>query len=265
MRRPCERTSEAERSGAFGVGAGGERKRFGRFAAKLRRFAARVEALLLPEGVLCVCCRRAQDEDGRDGLCSSCLRALAQLSGEPIDYPAPPAPPLIYVQAAYPYRAQARTLVLRLKFDRTRAAALPLARAMERLPGGEEELIVPVPTTKRRLRRRGFNQSALLAELIACDLGMAWENALVRMDDSPAQSSLPGRKRGRLPQGCMRATRDVRGKRVLLVDDVYTTGATAGEAARALMEAGAASVGMFCATRSAYGATTRGKKRSFWR
>lgn len=229
-----------------------------RLLALLLRGWAALLALVYPDRVLCLCCGRAIGEEDADGICPDCVRALERLEerqrlreekGEREALPEGVA----YVHSVYLYTGQARALILRLKFERVREAAVPLARAMAMLPGGEEELLVPVPTTKRRLRERGFNQARLLCELMARELGMPMADALIREDDRAAQSSLSGRERRDNLAGCMRALPEVRGKRVLLVDDVYTTGATAGEAARALLAAGATSVGVFTAARTEYG------------
>lgn len=233
-----------------------------RLRSAARKLAARLDDLLFPERLGCLCCAAALGEGGEDGLCPDCVRELAQLARRQQALPpVRPAPGLHYVSAAYPYEGAARRLILLLKFSRVRAAALPLARAMALLPGGEEEIIVPMPTTKRRFRQRGFNQAQLLAELMARQLGMPLCAALAREDDRPAQSSLRAAGRRRNLAGCMRASAQVRGKRVLLVDDVYTTGSTAQEAARALRAAGAGDVGFFCAARS----VLRGKRAGFRR
>ena len=203
---------------------------------------------LFPGDVLCLCCGAALGEDAQDGVCPACLRALEALSRRQDERP-PCAPPegIGYVHAAFVYDAQARQLIHRLKFGSVRMAAVPLARAMAMLPAGEEDVLVPIPTDKKRRRRRGFDQSALLARHMGALLGMQVCPALVRTRSCPPQTSLSAQERRRNLSGCMRADESVRGRRVLLVDDVYTTGATAQEAARALLEAGAAGVGMLAA------------------
>ena len=223
----------------------------------LRRAAGALLDLLYPEHAACLCCERALGEDEQDGLCPACVRALErlelrQLQREEQGETEPLPPGIAYVHAAYPYTGQARSLILKLKFERQRPAAVPLARAMAALPAGEEELLVPVPTTKRRLRERGFNQAQVLCSLLAGTWGMPMEEALVREDDRTAQSTLSGQSRRANLTGCMRALTSVSGRRVLLVDDVYTTGSTAAEAARALKEAGAASVGVIVAARTEF-------------
>ena len=227
----------------------------------LRRAASALLGLLYPDRAACLCCGRALGGEERDSLCPACVRALEALEVRQQQREAggglePPPEGIAYVHAAFPYADQARSLVLRLKFDRLREAAVPLARAMATLPSGEEELLVPVPTTRRRLRERGFNQAQVLCALIAGTLGMPMEEALTREDDHTAQSRLGGRQRRRNLTGCMHADASVSGRRVLLVDDVYTTGATAAEAARALRSAGARSVGVFAAARTEFGEKT---------
>ena len=110
---------------------------------------------------------------------------------------------------------------------------------MAALPAGEEELLVPVPTTRRRLRERGFNQAQVLCSLLAGTWGMPMEEALVREDDRTAQSTLGGQSRRANLTGCMRALTSVSGRRVLLVDDFLANGEAASGAARLLEQAGA--------------------------
>lgn len=224
------------------------------------RLMRALDDLLFPERVACLSCEAALGEDEEDGLCPACARALArqrdeQEAREARDEWAQEGLPegIAFVHAALGYEGVARRLILALKFSSVRAAAVPLARAMALLPAGEEEIIVPVPTTPKRLRRRGFNQAALLAEHMGRELGMTVCEALSRRDDRAEQTSLSGLERSRNLVGCVYAEDVVRGKRVLLVDDVYTTGSTARECARALIAAGATSVGVFTAARTVKG------------
>lgn len=218
------------------------------------RLRALAESLLFPEGIACLACGRALEEGRENGLCRGCAAALDALEEkqqrlEAADSRALPSE-LVYVHAAFTYEDPARRLIRMLKYDRVKCAAQPLIEAMATLPSGEEELIVPVPTTAKRLRERGFNQSYLLAQGIGKILGMETEDVLERSGEQQAQSKLSGKERLNNLNGCMHAKRRLDGMRILLVDDVYTTGATAKEAARALLEAGALSVGMFAAARA---------------
>ena len=110
----------------------------------------------------------------------------------------------------------------------------------------EGYLIVPVPTTRRRARTRGYNQARLLAEAIADRVHMPLVDALERRHGGPTQVGLhPAERRANVKRAFTvradtRAT--LTGARVLLVDDVLTTGSTAMEAARPIVQAGATQV-----------------------
>ena len=208
--------------------------------------------LLYPKDVTCLCCDRALAPDAKDGLCGDCELALEELEAQQTEREILPAPGIDYAAAAYPYTAQARRLVIRLKYQHVRDAAVPLAKAMAMLPGEEADLLVPIPTTRKRLRERGYNQAKVLCELIAQETGMPMADALIRMDERTAQVRLSGQSRRQNLTGVMEADARVRGKRILVIDDVYTTGSTAQEAARALRKAGAVSVGIFTAAKSLY-------------
>lgn len=227
-------------------------------AERIRRmlsYAARwLEEMIFPQEVLCLACGHAIGEDAIAGVCPACMDALARLrerqAEEEKARPAREIPEgVAYVHAAFPYEGAARQLIRRLKFESVRAAAIPLAEEMAYLDAGEEELIVPVPTDERRRRQRGFNQSTLLAAHMAKTLGMPMAESLCRTERRAPQRGLNAAQRKKNLLGCMAAGDEVNGKRILLIDDVYTTGATAAEAARALRAAGAVSVGVLCAAR----------------
>lgn len=221
--------------------------------------------LLYPRDILCLCCDKAIAPDALDGLCPTCLEELEELEAQQAEEEIVPAPGIVRVRAAYPYTAQARRLIIRLKYEHVRDAAVPLARAMAMLPGGEADVLVPVPTTRRRLRVRGYNQARVLAELIGRETGMPAIDALYRTDERTEQVRLSGQSRRQNLKGVMRADDSVRGLRVLLIDDVYTTGSTAEEAARALLDAGAASVEVFTAAKSMYDEGKTASRRAGWR
>ena len=148
------------------------------------------------------------------------------------------------------YEGTARDLVHRLKYN----DRLDLARTMARMMASagrelldEAELILPVPLHGSRLWRRRFNQSALLAREIArvsgtpCDL-----RTLARVKATRPQVGLTRHQRAMNLQGAFRVAEAARsriaGRRLLLIDDVATTGATGNAAARVLLRGGAASV-----------------------
>lgn len=222
-------------------------KRIKRF---FQRFLRWLDDLLFPEDVACLCCERALMAEDRESLCPECREKLRELAEEQRKREAAGIISLPEgvdaVNACWTYEAQAKQLVRGLKFDRIRACAVPMASAMCILPLGKATMLVPVPTDPKRERRRGFNQSRLLAERMAQETGMPCVDAIQRIRPSLPQSSLSGSKRKANVEGCMRASAIVRGESVLLIDDVYTTGSTAAEAARALREAGAQHVSVCC-------------------
>jgi ComF family protein len=122
------------------------------------------------------------------------------------------------------------------------------ARALglhERLDG-----IVPVPSTGKRNRDRGYDPGALLAEEVSRRLGRPLRPLLSRAREAPPQSTVPAAQRRRNVQGAFSSSSRARGLALLLVDDVMTTGATAFEAARTLRGAGASGVALLVLART---------------
>jgi ComF family protein len=141
--------------------------------------------------------------------------------------------------AAY-YEGPVKELILALKFRRQRAAAeaagaLVLRRA-EDWPA--LDMVTSVPVSPARHRERGYNQSELVAQVVACRLGLPYSALLGRLG-SDHQLGAGRQERLRQVTGAFFAKRRLAGSRVLLIDDVVTTGATLAECARALEVAGA--------------------------
>ncbi len=159
-------------------------------------------------------------------------------------------PPFDRARAALVYDDASRRLILGFKHaDRTEAApafARWLARAGAPLLD-DAEVIVPVPLHRWRLLRRRYNQAALLAVAVGrLARRPVIPDLLVRRRSTPSQGGLGRKGRARNVAGAFalrpgRADR-IRGRRVLLIDDVHTTGATVGECVRALRRSGAAAV-----------------------
>jgi len=212
--------------------------------------------LLLPP--VCPGCGGGPAEPGP--LCPTCDARLPRLE-EPLA-PAPPAP-LEAAIAAAPLEAEVEAWIHRFKYPApglrgldpgagavVRGLAREAARqAAGQLPGTARR-VVPVPLHPRRLAARGFNPAAVLAREVARELGLSWSpRALERRRDTPSQTGLDRRARRRNVAGAFRARERLAG-RVILVDDVVTTGATAAAAARALRQAGARAVVLLAAART---------------
>jgi len=139
------------------------------------------------------------------------------------------------------------------RLDRACASGRADAEIGPALPLPAVDLIVPVPLHPRRQRERGFNQSWLLARRVAAAWGItARGDVLTRRVATAPQTALGAEARQANVGGAFRVRRHelVAGRHVLLVDDIMTTGATAGACARALQEAGAATVGVVTVARA---------------
>jgi ComF family protein len=113
------------------------------------------------------------------------------------------------------------------------------------------DVVVPVPLHRERLKKRGFNQSLVLAREIAARFDLPVDfTSLKRVRDTGPQASLGGAERRDNVRGAFEAAGAVKGKRVLLIDDVMTTGCTVGECARALVGRGALEVAVYTAARA---------------
>ncbi|MEO3389339.1 ComF family protein [Mesorhizobium sp. CAU 1741] len=223
----------------------------------------------LPERVLfppiCAGCRRMVSSPGT--LCGHCWpklrfieRPWCEVLGTPFthdmgegilsaDAIANP-PPFARARAAVVYSGVARQMVHNLKFaDRTELAPW-MARWMMRVGGAlvaDAEVIVPVPLHRQRFLWRRFNQSAELARAISFAAGKPFApQAIVRIKSTRSQVGLGAREREDNVRGAFKVPDGeeirVRGRRVLLVDDVYTTGVTVSAVTKALKRGGASAV-----------------------
>jgi len=154
------------------------------------------------------------------------------------------------VVSPFPYRDPIRRLVSDAKYRGRWAALRFLADRMgetiaARMGADPADRIVPIPLHPVRLRERGFNQAELLARRLSERLLIPMETALLsRPVPTRPQAALPRGRRAANVRSAFEARLPaaLRGSRLLLVDDVVTTGRTAGEAARALITAGAGEV-----------------------
>jgi competence protein ComFC len=160
--------------------------------------------------------------------------------------------------AVYRSRGIVRQLILTFKYGREIHLRHLLARWLiaasgdERLRTARFDLIVPVPLHPARERERGFNQSALIAELLSARTTLPVRSVLQRVRYTTTQTAFDRAERMENLRGAfrLRKTANVQGLRVLLVDDVLTTGSTLSECARVLKTAGARSVHAATAARA---------------
>jgi ComF family protein len=191
--------------------------------------------------VCTICGRPFFDGSGGDHVCGVCLSR-------------PPQFVRARAWACYPHDHEAehplRKVVQKFKYGRRVSLGKPLGRLLvsgcaEFLHECQVDLIVPVPLHAKRLRWRGFNQSVLLARQISRSYGVAMDPfVLFRSQETPPQTQLSEEERRRNVRGvfAVNPDRPVDGKRLLLVDDVYTSGATVNECSRTLRRAGAKEV-----------------------
>lgn len=158
---------------------------------------------------------------------------------------------LSFARHAYLLAPPADTLVHALKYEGWRELAALMGPAMARValppvPPGVRRLAVPVPTTRARIRRRGFNQALLLAQGVAATLGLDLVEGLLRTGGGDTQVALHPSQRRANVKGVFAVREEalarLRGAHVLLVDDVLTTGATAVAAATELTRSGVSEV-----------------------
>ena len=169
-------------------------------------------------------------------------------AGELRAAPALPAPAGVDTCVALlAYAGAGRELVARLKYRNARASVPFLARGMAAVVPAPVDLVTWAPTTPARRRDRGFDQARLLAGTVARELGVPCR-PLLRRRPGPAQTGRDALARRQGP--AFTARRALAGRRVLLVDDVVTTGATVTAAARALTGAGAVEVHVVAAART---------------
>lgn len=189
----------------------------------------------------CAFCRKLVT-DGRM-LCPDCERALPvpekEKQSKKISGLAVCLSPLYYTgdvrQSLHRYKFQGAAAYYRIYAE--------LMAACVREHGLTADLVTWVPLSRKRLRRRGYDQARLLAEEVAGRLALPCEQTLEKIRNNPAQSGTSGaEERQKNVRGVYRAVTSFAGEHVLLVDDIVTTGATLSEAAKELLNAGAEQV-----------------------
>ncbi len=211
----------------------------------------RLMHLLFP--TRCPCCKTLLP-DSAVRLCPDCERALPRTPPEAV-FPLKDSTCL----APLYYEGMVRALVHRFKFKGARALAAPMAalmgQALSAGPARQFDLVTWVPVSRARLRQRGYDQARLLAAPLANLLGCPLTRTLHKTRNAPTQNALTdhSERRGNVAGAFDVIAGTVAGRRVLLVDDVLTTGATLDECVGRLYRGGALSVAcvVFAKTRPA--------------
>lgn len=226
----------------------------------INRTTIQALARLLPQD--CYVC----GQDGGDSpVCAACSAALPCLTGPLCPVCALPAPggtlcgacqnsPPHFdaTHAVFRYAFPAEHLVQGLKYRHRLPLAGWLADALARHIGSAEvDCILPLPLSAQRMKERGFNQAQEIARPLARRLGLPLvSDACARVLDTAPQASLPWEARQANIRNAFECSTDLTGRKIAVVDDVMTTGATLNECARLLKRHGAARVENWVAART---------------
>jgi len=205
-------------------------------AGEIHLCTACLEASALIHSPLCELCGEPfLTAGGSDHLCGGCLSGPPRFTA---------------ARAAVLFDGPIRELIHSFKYNERTRLCRPLGLLTARQLGpfataAAPDLVIPVPLHVKRLRQRGFNQAVLLGEILAREwrLPLSRRN-LRRLRWTEPQINLAAAERAANVQGAFAVADpgDIEGKRIILVDDVYTTGSTAAECARVLFKADAAAV-----------------------
>lgn len=205
----------------------------------------------------CAICEKALTALGEIGLCSFCFGAVKKSLAFIVHRP-PEEAFFETAYAAFNYDGLIRKCIHSFKYKRRRDLAKPLSgfliQAAKTAPFTEKsDIVIPVPLHSSRLAERGYNQSVLLAEGLSrgcgsvheggCGIKLSSEN-LIRIKKGADQVDLARDERLHNVNGAFRLKDpyQIKNRKIIIVDDIMTTGATINECARVLREAGAASV-----------------------
>ncbi len=202
----------------------------------MSRFFEGICELLFPGHVACILCGE-EAVINEKGLCADCERSICRCV-DPL--------PLHHASgftAGLLYEGITTKGIQRLKYGDARFVAPFLASCIEIPEEWKIDLIVPIPLHWLRLWKRGYNQSTLLAAALSGRIGVPVAEKLLRRNRyTKTQTAFGAAQRVKNIRGAFTASPDVKGKHILLVDDVRTTGATLDTAAKALLDAGAKTV-----------------------
>lgn len=230
------------------------RKYFLNIGAKLRQFAPAQPCVLCGSmtgfGQWCEACDAALPY--LDAPCCP-ICALPTPAGEVCGHCLKEPPLFSRTTAVFGYSFPLDSLVQAMKYGEQLALANAFGEKLAlRIDNADlPDCIIPMPLHPAKLRERGFNQSLLLAATVARKLNIELlPNACQRVRDTPPQSALPWKERRKNVRNAFRCDRDLAGKRVALVDDVMTTGASLNALAGAVQKHGASEIWAWAVART---------------
>lgn len=225
-----------------------------------------VDKLLFPPA--CLACNQRTDS-AAELLCADCCSKLMPVSGKYCPHCGSPLQDyrcdacshtnfsFDFARSAFVYDSPVKELVHRLKYESLRAPADFFARSLLNIPAaarltGSFDLVMAVPLHHVRQRERGYNQSELIARRLASGLRIPFRKPVYRRSNTVSQTNLSREARISNLKGAFALHRkaNIAGKRVILVDDVFTTGTTVNEISKLLKTAGVARVAVLTAARA---------------
>lgn len=214
----------------------------------------------------CPLCESTSDNHLHNPVCSKCWSSIERYSGPSCEVCGIPTasphtticesclskkPPFSKVLYYGIYTGALKKTIHLLKFNKLKRLSSPLCLLLNSLPIPEVDGIVPVPLHLKRLRQREFNQTANISRYLSKELKVPLMlNVLEKVRKTPPQTDIPGKERLKNVKNSFRSSENITGLRLLLVDDVITTGATVKESAKALIDSGAKEVVVVALARS---------------
>ena len=215
---------------------------------------------------ICPLCKNSSDSYKHSPLCTNCWKGVERYSGPSCKICATPLvseyatvcgeclkhkPVFSRVLNYGIYSGALAEAIHRMKFYGIKRLADPLGRLLLDLEIPECDGIVPVPLSKKSLRERGFNQALLMAVVLSKELKIPlYMDILFKKKDTPQQLGLNAKERLKNLKGAFAVRGEIDNLRLLLIDDVMTTGATARESSKTLIKAGADEVIVITLARS---------------
>ena len=229
----------------------------------IRKIANSILELLFPSNIYCVSCKSIIDKTRPYALCDECMATFRWANGRTcekcgkllqenyvhdicvdcreIEHP------FTKGYTCVQYGVKERELLLAFKYGGQSFIGEKIAEVMAdriRPENLEIDLVIPVPMFKAKQKKRGYNQAAVIAKCLSKKLGLPYsENVLMRIENTPAMSGLTSFERRINMENAFCLSQnlagEVKGKSILLVDDIYTTGSTLAACSQILLEQGA--------------------------